>query len=180
MNFRALSVVCLAVLLLCACASQPLPPPDWTYEKDAIEVNFMAGQKLNFDQGVSHTLLICLYQLKDPNAFNQLSDDTDGIYKLLECGLFDSAVATAKRIIVHPGQNINVVLDRAQGAKYVAVVAGYYVLEKARMIRLYDIPVKVEKKGFIKRTRIAKPGYMKLDLELGPSQIKLAGTEKKQ
>ncbi len=180
MVVKALPAMCLALLLVCACASQPLPPPDWTYEKDAIEVNFKAGHNLNFDQGVPHTLLICLYQLKDPNAFNQLSEDQDGIYKLLECGLFDSAVATAKRIIVHPGQNINVKLDRAQGAKYVAVVAGYYVLEKSRMIRLYDIPVIVQKKGLIKRTKIAIPGKMELDLELGPSQIKLAETDKKQ
>ncbi|MGD9367855.1 MAG: type VI secretion system lipoprotein TssJ [Desulfobacteraceae bacterium] len=165
-------VLGLMFLLLSACASQPLPPPEWTYEKDAIEVHLKSDPKLNFDEGVPHTLLVCLYQLKDPNAFNQLSDDTDGIYKLLECGLFDASVATAKRIIVRPGKDMRVTLDRAAGAQYVAVVAGYYVLEKDRMVRLYEIPVIVEKKGFIKRTKIAKPGLLKVDIELGPAQIK--------
>lgn len=164
--------VCLAVLLLTACASQPLPAPDWTYQKDAITIHLMADSKLNYDDGVPHTLLVCIYQLKDPNAFNQLSEDTDGIYKLLECGLFDSGVATAKRAIMNPGQDIKMVLDRAEDAKYVAIVAGYYVLQKDRMIRLFDIPVEVESSGFIKKTKVQKPGNMNIELHLGPSQIK--------
>jgi type VI secretion system VasD/TssJ family lipoprotein len=162
---------CLLVLLLAGCASQPLAPPAWTYQKDAITVHFKADPKLNFDDGVPHTLLVCIYQLKDPNAFNQLSEDTDGIYKLLECGLFDPAVATAKRAILNPGQDIKMVLDRAEDAKYVAIVAGYYVLQKERMIRLFDIPVEVESSGFIKKTQTQKPGNLDITLELGPSQI---------
>jgi type VI secretion system VasD/TssJ family lipoprotein len=158
-------------MLLGACASQP-QPPDWTYEKDAISVHLEADAKLNFDEGVPHTLMVCLYQLKDPNAFNQLSDDSDGIYKLLECDLFDSAVATTKRVIVRPGKKVGLQLDRAEGAKYVAVVAGYYVLEKERMIKLYEIPVAVKKKGLIRRTKVSKPEKLMIDLELGPSQIR--------
>ncbi len=171
MSYKSLTIIGLMALMLSACASQPVPPPDWTYEKDAIVVDMVADPKLNFDEGVPHTLLVCIYQLKDPNTFNQLSDDTDGIYKLLECSLFDASVATAKRIIMRPGQDVNVKLDRAEGAKYVAVVAGYYTLEKARMVRLYDIPVVVEKKGFIKTTQVSKPAELKIGIQLGPSQI---------
>jgi predicted component of type VI protein secretion system len=120
---------------------------------------------------VPHTLVLCLYHLRDPNSFNQLSDDMPGIYKLLECGLFDGSVATAKRIIVHPGQDIDVRLDRAEGAKYLAAVAGYYELQKQRMIRLFEIPTIVETKGFFKKTTTSKPGPLKADLVLGPAQI---------
>ena len=172
MSIRTIAMLCIISILAVACASQPLPPTKWSYEKDAIEIHLQADPKLNFDDGVAHTLLVCLYQLKDPNAFNQLSDDTDGIYKLLECGLFDAGVATSKRLIVHPGKDVTVTLDRAEGAKYVAAVAGYYVLQKDRMIRMFDIPVVIEKKGFIKTTKISKPGILKIELELGPSQIK--------
>ena len=172
MTYKKSMLLVVVVLLLTACASAPLPPPEWTYEKDAIEIQLKADPKLNFDDGVPHTLVLCLYQLRDPNTFNQLSDDTDGIYKLLECGLFDGSVATAKRLIVHPGQDTKVTLDRAEGAKYVAVAAGYYVLQKERMIRLIDIPVTIETKGLIKRSKLSKPGRLAIELELGPSQIK--------
>lgn len=171
MALKILPFVCLMMMLLGACASQA-PPPDWTYEKDAIAVHLEADTKLNYDEGVPHTLMVCFYQLKDPNAFNQLSDDSDGIYKLLECDLFDSAVATAKRTIVRPGKKNDFHLDRAEGAKYVAVVAGYYVLEKERMIKLYEIPIVVKKKGLIRRTKVSRPGELIIDLELGPSQIR--------
>lgn len=164
-------MVCFMAFILAACASQPLPAPNWTFQKDAISIHLKADAKLNVDDGVPHTLLVCIYQLKDPNAFNQLSEDTDGIYKLLECSLFDAAVATAKRTIVNPGQDIKIVLDRAEEAKYVAVVAGYYVLQKDRMIRLYDIPVEVKTKGFIKRSKSQVPSNLDIELQLGPSQI---------
>jgi type VI secretion system VasD/TssJ family lipoprotein len=172
MHYKKTGLTLFILLLFTACASQPLPPPEWTYEQNAIQIHLKADPKLNFDDGVPHTLVICLYQLKDPNGFNQLSSDTDGIYKLLECSLFDAGVATAKRLIVNPGQDVDLTLDRAEGAKYVAVVAGYYVLEKDRMIRLFDIPVTLETKGLIKRTKISKPQHLKIELELGPSQIK--------
>lgn len=171
MNLKKMLIFCIVTVALSACASQPLPPPEWSYEKDAVRIHLKADPKLNFDDGLAHTLVVCIYQLKDPNAFNQLSEDTEGIYKLLECGLFDAGVATAKRLIVHPRQDVNIKLDRAEGAKYVAVVAGYYVLQKDRMIRLFDIPVVTETKGFIKRTKTSRPGMTDIQMELGPSQI---------
>jgi len=164
--------VLLAVLLLVACASQPLPPPQWSYEKDAVRLNLKADAKLNLDRGVPHTLVLCIYQLRDPNTFNRLSDNTEGIYKLLQGEAFDSSAVSAKRIIVHPGQSTTVLLDRAEGAKYVGVAAGYYNLEKNRMIRLYDIPVVVESKGTIKKTKTNKPAPLVVDVELGATEIK--------
>lgn len=171
MSIRLPAMLCIFAIMIGACASQPVPPPKWSYEKDAIQVHLKSDPKLNYDEGTPHTLLVCLYQLKDPNAFNQLADDTDGIYKLLECGLFDAGVAASKRIIVNPGKDVNLTLDRAEGAKYVAVAAGYYTLQKDRMIRMFDVPVVVEKKGFISTTKTAKPGLLKVELDLGPTQI---------
>ncbi len=171
MKGRTLAWLGWVVLLLAACASQPPPQTVWSYEKDAVTIHVKADAKLNFDDGMPHTLVLCIYQLRDPNTFNQLADDMPGIYKLLECGLFDGSVATAKRLIIHPGQDMDVRLDRAEGAKYVAAVAGYYELQKGRMIRLYEIPSVVETKGFFKKTTTSKPGPLKVDLQLGPSQI---------
>jgi type VI secretion system VasD/TssJ family lipoprotein len=161
-----------AVFLLAACASQPLAPPQWTYEKDAVRLNLKSDPKLNLDRGVPHTLVLSIYQLRDPNTFNRLSDNTDGIYQLLKGEVFDNSAASAKRIIVHPGQDSTVLLDRAEGAKYVGVAAGYYNLDKNRMIRLYEIPVVVESKGLIRKTRTNKPAPLVIELNLGPTEIR--------
>lgn len=161
----------LFIFFVCSCASQPVAPPEWQYEHEAIDIHVKADPQLNLYEGLPHTLLMCVYQLKDPNAFNQLTEDDDGLYKLLECSRFDASVVSSKSEIIHPGQNLTFALDRAEGAKYVAVVAGYYLLQKEGMTRLFDIPVIVEKKGWITRTEIARPGPLSIELRLGPQGI---------
>ena len=150
--------------LLCSCASRT--PPRWEYEQDAITLHLDADKKLNFRDGTSHTLSVCVYQLKDPNTFHQLSDDPDGIYQLFDCSIYDASVAVTKRLIVHPDQALKVTLDRAEGAKYIAVVAGYYTIEKNMVVRFYKIPTK--KKGLHRKS---VPMKMDINLVLGPKQI---------
>ena len=158
-------------LFLFSCAAKVLPPPQWTYEKDAVKIQVVADPMLNLDDGKAHTLYVCIYQLKDPNGFNQLSGDESGLYKLLDCKLFDQGVAVSKRLIVHPGDDTTLVLDRAENAKYLAVVAGYYDIVKERITRLIEIPVVIEEKGFISKERKQKPGMLDIKLSLGPQQI---------
>jgi type VI secretion system VasD/TssJ family lipoprotein len=159
-----------------SCASQPVAPPsEWRYEKGAVHLNLRADPQLNLYDGQAHTLLVCVYQLRDPNAFNQLTEDEDGLYKLLECSRFDGSVVGAKRLFAQPGQTLTEALDRAEGARYVAVVAGYYLVQKEGMVRLYDVPWYVETKGFLARTKTAKPGPLNIDLVLGSEQIRQVG-----
>ena len=121
-------------------------------------------------------MLLCAYQLSDPNTFNQLANDQDGLYTLLDCSLFGDGAAAAKRLILQPGQDINMALDRAEGARYVAIVAGYYILEKERMVKMVEIPEFVEKKGLIKKSKTRKPAPLNIDLILGPQQITTIST----
>lgn len=155
-----------------SCAGKPLPPPQYTYGKGGITLHLKADAQLNLYQGSSHTLLICTYQLRDPNGFNQLSGDEDGLYKLLECGPFDASVTNVKRLIVQPGQNVSFTLDRAEGTKYVGFIAGYSQLAKDKIVRLFKIPIIVEKKGLLRTTKIQKPGPLELEILLGPQGIK--------
>ncbi len=171
---KYLERVCLLLLIMvaCSCASQPVAPPsEWRYEKEAIHLHLKADSQLNLYDGTSHTLLVCVYQLKDPNAFNQLTEDNDGLHKLLECGRFDPSVASSKRFIIYPGQDLTLDMDRAEGARYVAVVGGYYRLQKYGMVRIYDVPWAVEEKGFIRRTKISRPAPLNIDLVLGSQQL---------
>ncbi len=171
---KCLERACLLLLIMvaCSCASQPpAPPSEWGYEKEAIHLRLKASSQLNLYEGTSHTLLVCVYQLRDPNAFNQLTEDNDGLYRLLECSRFDPSVASSRRLIIHPGQNLTLALDRADGARYVAVVGGYYKLQQDGMVGLYDIPWVVEKKGFIRRTKTSKPAPLNIYLVLGSQRL---------
>jgi type VI secretion system VasD/TssJ family lipoprotein len=164
-------ILILFVFLFFSCSAKQLPPPEATYGEGAIKIHVKADSKLNLSDGQAHSLMLCAYQLKDPNAFNHLAGDQDGLYRLLECSLFDAGAVGAERLIIQPGQDIVFNLNRAEGAKYVSVAAGYYSIQKERILRLYEIPVVVEKKGLIKRTKKQKLDTLEIELKLGPKQI---------
>jgi hypothetical protein len=50
-------------------------------------------------------------------------------------------------------------------------VAGYYLLQKRRIIKVVDFPVIVEKKSFGVQKAAAKVGKLKIELVLGTQQI---------
>lgn len=162
-----------AALVSLGCAAKQIPPPDWIFEKDAIHLHFKADKRRNEEIPVPPMLLMCIYQLKEPNRFNQLSGDLQGIYRLLECDQFDDSVASVKHLIINPEQDVDLILNRAVGARYVGLAAGYYLLEKERMIRLVQIPVIIEEEGFFRRTKLLKPKHLQLEVTLGPNQIRL-------
>lgn len=162
-----------AVVCLCSCTSSPeiRPPVEWGFEREAIGLSLTGDPLLNLYQKSPHALVACIYQLRDPNAFNQLRSEPDGPARLLECSRFDPAVTTARRVVIQPGQELSDVLDRAEGARYIGFAAGYYLLDKERSVRLYPIPTMEETKGFVSRTKLVKPGRVDIRLHLGPQEI---------
>lgn len=168
---RAVLVCCLILPLLWSCASTP-ETVKWEYEKDAVELHLTADKQLNYKDKKAHALVICVHQLMSPNAFEQLSGSRDGLYKLLECQVFDPAsVAVSKQIVANPGKDMVVKLDRAEGAKYVALVAGYYTIDRAKITRLYKIPEVSERSGFLWLKKTYRPGPLTIDLILGPREL---------
>ena len=170
---------CIAVLTLSGCGGKKLPPPQWHFQQAAIKIALEADAQLNLFDNTPHTLFMCIYQLSDPNGFNLFTQNSKGLSDLLACNRFDPSVVNFKRVIVQPGSRQDVIMDRAEGARYVGIVAGYFSLYKDRSIRLIDIPVVVETKGFIKKTRIKKPGKLAVKMFLGPTGIRETGIENK-
>ncbi len=148
-------------MLICSCAAIS-SPPKYEYEKEAVRISLKSDPRLNLYQGSPHTLVVCTYQLKDPNAFNQLVDEKDGLSKLLECSHFDPSVTYSRMLVIQPGQELKESLDRAEGAKYLGIVAGYFTLEKEHVVRLFQIPVS----GLSK-----KAVSLDIDLYLGPHEV---------
>lgn len=168
----SLSVTFLYLLMISSCAPKTASSPQWLYEKNAVEIIFQADSRLNQYNDKAHTLKVCIYQLKDPNGFNQLIESEDGLYKLLECSMFDGSVANYKSLIISPGERQSIMLDRAESAKYIGIAAGYADIQKDRITRLLEIPVVVVKEGsMFRKQKVAKPDTLYTVLRLGPFQI---------
>ena len=145
------------VLMAGGCASTK-----WNFEREAVRLHLQADSRLNTYGEGPHTLLLCVYFLSDPNAFNETMEEKEGLSKLLECGRFDRSVARIKRLVIQPGQTSTELLDRAEGARYVGVAAGYYSMEKEGSTRLFAIPVTWLMKN---------PAMLDIDLYLGPQEM---------
>jgi type VI secretion system VasD/TssJ family lipoprotein len=148
-----------------------MEPEVWPYEENAIQLILRADPQLHLHNGVPHTLHLCVYQLRDPNAFNQLTEDKEGLYVLLDCRTFDASVTGFKPLIVQPGQMLSPTMNRAEGTRYLGIAAGYYNVERERIIYTTRMPVEIKRKPPLYIKKYAVPDVLKLDITLGPQQI---------
>ncbi len=149
-----------------------IPPPNWSFQEKAINISIKASPQLNMFQGLPHTLVMCVYQLQDPNGFNLYIQDQKGLTDLLRCNRFDTSVLGFKRIVVQPGASQKLQMDRAENARYIGIVAGYYSLYARGAARLYEVPVIIEEKGIFAKEKRKVPGILNINLYLGPYGIK--------
>jgi len=156
-SLKAWLPVLLALSLVGCAKPQALP-----YAPNGVQLHLVSDPNLNLFGGIPHSLVLCVYQLREPNYFNQTKDERDGLGKLLECSRSDPSVTYAKSFSVQPRQEVNQSLDRAEGTWYVGIVAGYSQLQKERVTRLYEIPLS---------SLFNKPQTLSIDLNLGPQEI---------
>lgn len=154
--------------------------PHWDFEQEAVKIHIKADPRLNLYNSTSHTLHLCLYQLTDPNAFNRISQDESGIRQLLEGKPFDPSVAAVTTKTIQAGENITVILDRPERAKYLALVTGYYArLNQENMVRLHKIQVCKVTESVLKQNFRCDPCPIDIELILGPNQITSSNILKK-
>jgi len=116
-------------------------PPDAPYIKGGINFHLRGDGRLNVYQQVPHALIVCAYQLKDANAFNQTLEEKEGLAKLLECHRFDGSVHYAKRLIVQPGQDIYEAMEKTDGTHMLGIVAGYYNFDRKKATKVLALPM---------------------------------------
>jgi predicted component of type VI protein secretion system len=147
----------------------------WDLSPSAIQIHLNSDPNLNLYDGRRHTVLLGVCQTADPNSFLVQLSNQNTIGRLLETGQgVPTMIAGFNRFVISPGQKDTLALDRAQGAQYVGIVAGYYNLDPAGVARLFAVPVLLQKKGFISKTVTATPQLLNIDLTLGATEIAAA------
>mgnify|MGYP006295149743 CR=1 FL=1 len=162
-------------------ATRPAPVEDpskvhWTFEPGALELIIYSQKDLNSYNGHAHSTLLCIYQLQEPSGFKQLASSKSGVKKLLQCESFDSTVVHFEKHYIQPGHNSTMSLARAEKAKHVGLVAGYYQLNPGSVTRLYNIPLHKEKKGFLWWSKNQyTPGKLSMRILLGAHSMQRVG-----
>ncbi len=167
------TAVLIGFLMILSCAQvPPTHPPEVRYENKIIKLTLQADPLLNLYKNMAHTLQLCVYQLKDPNGFNQLTETDEGRYQLLEGNMSDAGIANFMCLIMSPGQNIPFTMDLAEGTKCIGIVAGYVTLQKDYITKLITLPdVLVEESSGLNQKMVSSPQIINLKVRLGPQQI---------
>ncbi len=175
-----------AVLLFAACASQPekleVAPEEWKFKDRAIYLEFKAPADLNAYNSRPHALAVGIYQLNDPNTFSGLGATHEGAVELLRKGKIDDTIVHFTRITVQPGERKSIVLNRAETARYVGMISGYFKLSPTHDVGLFPIPVKASKRGLVENSLAAikliadeakaNPADLYLNINLGRDSTK--------
>jgi predicted component of type VI protein secretion system len=91
-----------------------------------MDLTIIGSDKLNWVNEQPHALTLCVYQLSGPGVISTRRQSKEGLQELLSCQLLDSSILFYERVSVIPSSRIKKIVPRAEGAKYIAVVAGYF------------------------------------------------------
>jgi predicted component of type VI protein secretion system len=150
---------------------QALAAADWNFAEDAVTIEIEADPRMNQYGDESHTLLLGIYQMAETAPFYKSIADPAILGQQL--GSIDGAQGFVQfvRYVVKPGGHSILLLNRAQKARFIGIVAGYYKLDAKTAARLFEIPLQVQSKGWIGATYSAAPAALALRLVLGADGI---------
>lgn len=164
-----------------ACSSTPtelvVEEEEWIYEVRAINLVIKAAADVNSVSGRPHSIAIGVFQMNDPNTFSGLAVTREGAVELLQKGQIDESIVNFQLINLRPGEQKKVSISRAQTAKHIGVIAGYFKLNPKTDIKLFPIPVRAIKRGVIEKALAfaaliadeakAIPGKLNVFIDLG-------------
>ena len=120
-----------------------VPAGSWVFEEDAIRLTITASNQLNTYDGAPHTLVLRVLQLNGRLDFRDDRKTRAGIRQLLVSDSLETlgaSVVAFSEMVVRPGATITRVFDRTAETRFIAIVAGYYDLNREQVTRFISFP----------------------------------------
>ena len=186
--FHQLKNSCLVglLLLVTGCSSTPtelsVEEEKWTYEVRAINLVLRAAADVNSVSGRPHSIAVGVFQMNDPNTFSGLSVTPEGAVELMQKGKIDETIVDFRLLTMRPGEQKKVSISRAQTAKSIGIIAGYYRLNPKTDAKIFPIPIRAIPRGLVEKTLAwaslvsdeakAVPGKLNVIVDLGRTSAK--------
>ncbi len=151
-----------------------LADTSWNYAANGIVLKVSTATDLNRYDNEAHSLVLAVVQTADSIPFYQLLDDVGGLEQVLQGGKPPSGILYVGRYAIEPARQVEIRLDRAQGARQVGLIAAFYGVAPSRTARLFNFPVEVEKSGLVVKDYVVRVSDAALTLKLGADSIESA------
>ncbi|MCD8350612.1 MAG: type VI secretion lipoprotein TssJ [Planctomycetaceae bacterium] len=149
-------------------------------QSGALRIDYEAADDLNRVDGEAHALVLVVYHLSDTAAFDGLAATEPGLRKLLAGERFDPAVKGVDRHWVQPGTANQLLLQRYEDGRFVAVVAGYALPSAAISVYKTEYGLGQWKKDgkslWDRREVMFRPLPLHLSICLGPDAMAVRTT----
>lgn len=162
---------------------QPATSPElvvYNHVPAGIQVLFDAESDANLADGQPHATSICIMQVPSVDRIRAEVATPAGLRKYLQCRPEPPEVIAASQYYVQPGESRVFPLDRYEGARHIAVVAGFDTLTPEGGFATVPVPIHEEKERsfifFSHMTYSAAP--MKLLINIGQASISVQGVER--
>ncbi len=190
-------VFCVACVLLLACSKEAprdaddLPPPKavddpskiaWSFLPGGISVTLKAESSINVVREKKHAVLIKLLQLDKKDVAEQMIKTSAGIIALLEGDGKDAGVLRGDSYYIQPGAQMEFTLDRTEGAKFFAVVAGFDSLDPRDCFSITPMPVHqgTERDWLVMSKDVYSPAPLDAKIFLTKQKVEMKGFERVQ
>jgi type VI secretion system VasD/TssJ family lipoprotein len=168
------------LLLVTACSTNPelsVEEEKWTYEVRAINLILKAVTDVNSVSGRPHSIVVGLFQMSDPNTFSGLTVTREGSVELLQKGKIDETIVDFRLLTMRPGEQKKVSVSRAEAARYIGIIAGYFKLNPKTDVKIFPIPGREIERGLVEKSLAATsmisdqaravPGKLNIIVDLG-------------
>ncbi len=114
----------------------------WLFESRSLAFHVSASKELNNYLGQPHTLVLKIIQLSDPGIISELRQSPFGLSDLMAVKgqELSGNIVREDRFDIAPGQVKTLLLDREEGVKYLAIVAGFFDMNGKKAVRIMKIP----------------------------------------
>ncbi len=161
MSYYLNALIFVVLFGLGACASAPtqliVAEEEWVYEVRAINMAIRAASDVNSVSGRPHSIAVGIFQMSDPTTFNSLAVDQpgpEGALELLKKGKVDDSIVNFQLISMRPGEQKQISISRAQTAKYIGVIAGYFKLNPKTDVKIFKIPIREIRRGIVENALV--------------------------
>lgn len=141
------------------------------FETSAITLNVTAKPDLNKWNEMSNSCTIIIIQAESKAILDKVIQDPFQLKILFNGAGTDERILRVDRYAVMPGQQNTLHIDRAEGTRILAVVAGYYPFPSQKHMAYFSIPITSTSQGWISKKWQAKLTRLNADIKLSSNSL---------